>query len=402
VNGTDYAINLTDSREITISMKKVGKYTANATYLGDEKYLPNSSRTTFKVDKVDSAVTIEVENTVAGNDVVVKVTVPDDAAGNITVQIGNTTKVVKAHGGENTISIPGISEGTYDVVVTYSGDDHYDSKTVNTTIIVFKSVVVPENETTRGWNSPYDYQATFLDKDGNLLKNTEVQFIADGKTYTAVTDDQGIAYLTESKLGVGQHNIVAVNPVTGERVNAKVTIVQRLVENKDLEMDFADGSYYVVRAIGDDGNPVGPGEFVDIYINTVHYSCRTDKDGYARIKINLNPGTFPVSAEYKNTKVDNDLVVKQTLKLVKKTVKVKKGNKLVLKAKLKWSNGKAIKGKKITFKFKGKKYTGKTDSKGIAKVTIKKKVTKKLKKGKKYSYTATYITNTVKGKVKIK
>ena len=52
---------------------------------------------------------------------------------------------------------------------------------------------------------------------------------------------------------------------------------------------------------------------------------------------------------------------------------------------------------------KGKKYSAKTNKKGIAKVTIKKKsVLKKLKKGKKYSFTASYKTNNVKGKVKIK
>jgi invasion protein IalB len=44
----------------------------------------------------------------------------------------------------------------------------------------------------------------------------------------------------------------------------------------------------------------------------------------------------------------------------------------------------------------------KNNKKGIAKVTLKKKVTKKLKKGKKYKYSAKYITNMVKGKVKVK
>jgi invasion protein IalB len=84
-------------------------------------------------------------------------------------------------------------------------------------------------------------------------------------------------------------------------------------------------------------------------------------------------------------------------------VSVKKSaKKLVLKAKLKCTNGKPIKGKKIVFKFKGKKYTAKTNKKGIAKVKVKKKVVKKLKKGKKYKYTAKYLTNKVKGKVKVK
>ena len=91
------------------------------------------------------------------------------------------------------------------------------------------------------------------------------------------------------------------------------------------------------------------------------------------------------------------------MKLVKKTVTAKKGKKFTIKVKLKWSNGKAIKGKKIVVKFQGKKYSAKTNSKGIAKVTIKKSATKKLKKGKKYTYSATYNkTNTLKGKVKIK
>ena len=72
-----------------------------------------------------------------------------------------------------------------------------------------------------------------------------------------------------------------------------------------------------------------------------------------------------------------------------------------MKATLK--NGKkAVKKQKITFKFKGKKYTAKTNKKGVAKVTIKKKVIKKLKAGKKYAVKVTYLKNTVKGKVKVK
>jgi hypothetical protein len=168
-------------------------------------------------------------------------------------------------------------------------------------------------------------------------------------------------------------------------------------------MDFADGSSYKVKVIGDDGNPVGAGEFVAIKVNGITYAAKTNAKGYASLKLNLNPKSYTITAEYKNTKVSNKVKVKQTLKLVKKTVKVKKGKKIVLKAKLKWSNGKPIKGKKIVFKFKGKKYKAKTNKKGIAKVTIKKKsVLKKLKKGKKYSFTASYHKNKVKGKVKIK
>ena len=90
-------------------------------------------------------------------------------------------------------------------------------------------------------------------------------------------------------------------------------------------------------------------------------------------------------------------------KLTLKKAKIKKSAKKVkLVVNLGKVNKKYLSGKKIVFKFKGKKYTAKTNSKGVAKVTIKKSVLKKLKVGKKVTYTATYFKKTVKKTVKVK
>ena len=51
---------------------------------------------------------------------------------------------------------------------------------------------------------------------------------------------------------------------------------------------------------------------------------------------------------------------------------------------------KAYKNKKLTIKFKGKKYKVKTNKKGVAKFKITKKMLKKFKKGKKVKYTVIY------------
>jgi len=75
--------------------------------------------------------------------------------------------------------------------------------------------------------------------------------------------------------------------------------------------------------------------------------------------------------------------------------------KLILQATLK-INGKVAKGKRIIFKFKGKTYNAKTNKKGVAKVTIKKKVLRKLKAGKKVTYTAKYSKKPSKKTVKVK
>ena len=93
---------------------------------------------------------------------------------------------------------------------------------------------------------------------------------------------------------------------------------------------------------------------------------------------------------YKNTKI--------TLKSV--TVK-KSAKKLTLQATLKKGSS-PLKSKQVTFKFNGKTYKAKTNSKGIAKVTIKKNILKKLKVGKTITYLAKYSSFVAKKTAKVK
>lgn len=127
----------------------------------------------------------------------------------------------------------------------------------------------------------------------------------------------------------------------------------------------------------------------------------TNENGVASYIVNNAPKTYKIVATALGVSVTKKLTVMHLVTL--KTVKVKKSaKKLVLTATLKKVKGKYLKNKKITFKFKGKKYTAKTNKKGVAKVTIKKAVLKKLKVGKKVTYQATYLKDTVKKTVKVK
>ena len=83
------------------------------------------------------------------------------------------------------------------------------------------------------------------------------------------------------------------------------------------------------------------------------------------------------------------VTVKKSATQVTLTVKVTKGKKL-------------IKNKKVTFKFRGKTYTAKTNKKGIAKVIIKKKVLKKLKVATKYAVKISFLKTAIKTVVKLK
>ena len=112
------------------------------------------------------------------------------------------------------------------------------------------------------------------------------------------------------------------------------------------------------------------------------------------------PGTYKIKITALGKSVTKTITVKHLVIL--KTVAVKKSaKKLVLQASLGKVNGKYIEKKTVTFKFNGKTYKAKTNFKGVAKVTIKSNVLKKLKVGKKVSYQATYLKDTFKKTAKV-
>ena len=137
-------------------------------------------------------------------------------------------------------------------------------------------------------------------------------------------------------------------------------------------------------------------ENISVKIGSKTYSVKSDENGVFKIRFNIKPGTYTVTGKYLGNAFKAKITVKHLLSLSK--VKVKKSaKKIVLRAKL----AKKLKNKKIIFKFKGKKYIAKTNKKGVAKITFKSKVLKKLKVGKKVKYSATYLKDTVKKSVKV-
>ena len=272
--------------------------------------------------------------------------------------------------------------------------------TVSFSVLTDESIVT--EVVTRAYGSAYDYEALFTDKAGNPLVNTNVTFVADGKVYNVTTDEKGVARLPGGTLSPGNHTIVAVNPVTGQESYNTAVILPRVAETTDIVMDFNDGTVYSVRVLGDDGNPVGAGVEVTMIVHSKTYKVKTDANGYATLPIHLNPGEYILGVEYGGFKVSNSLVVKQTL-FAKKTQKIKKSKKKnKIKAQVKLSNGKPVKGVKLTMKLKGKNIKAKTNAKGVAKFKLPKKVVKKLKVGKKYKVSFTYLTNTITKKIKVK
>lgn len=372
-----------------------GKHIVNVTYSGDNRYESVSISLEINVFPIMTKIDVINKDIYYSNDFIAVLSDLNNrtiAGETLFVNInGENHTFVSDNTGRIYLNLK-LNEGIYTAIVYFKGYSSYCASNVTSQINVMSTIQA--NDMKRGYNSGVDFNATFFNRQGDLLSDAKVTFIINGIEYNATTDNKGVTVLN-AKLSVGTYEISIINPSTGENITRESIIVKRITNNNDLTMDYLDGSYFKVRIIGDDGGYVGAGEIVAFKIGSRSATARTNANGYASVKITDVPKKYTVKTTYKGYTVSNKLVVKQVLKA--KNVSKKKAKSYKFSATLKTSKGKAISGKKITFKIKGKKYTAKTNKKGVATITIK----LKLKVGK-YTITSTYSKTSIKNKLTIK
>ncbi len=318
--------------------------------------------------------------------------------GDIEVEINDKKVTPSINDGKATINIPkDLNTGNNQVIIRYK-DTEGNNRSVSKFVFVKDNVDLNVNVGSATVTTDLIIKVSLSNKlaPGNVtVKLNNVEKTADIEC--------GVATFNFGKLPYGNYNAVVtfngndrIAPAT-KNVTAKVTYDQ-VIKANNYNAFYNEGKYSVT-VYGFD-KKVAVETPVTFKINGKFFKkVKTNNKGVASIKITQIPKTYKITTDALGKSVTKTLKVKQVLTL--KAVKVKKSaKKLVLTATLK--SKKAIKGKVITFKFNGKTFKAKTNKKGIAKVTIKKSVLKKLKVGKKITYQATYIKDTVKKSVKVK
>ena len=331
--------------------------------------------------------------------IIINILLNPEVTGKINVSYNNQTYLLDIIDGKAALNIS--TAGEYVLNVSYSGNQRFHSKW---SMISFNLSKIKLNNSdinifmhSNGLNGKIEVNLA-ADSMGKLI------VLIDGNKFLESDDLRSIIELP--KLSSGLHTI-SVNyggdskycPLTVTKT-VNIDYIPKISGNRDLTMDYGSSAIYKVRVYGTNGNIV-IGEFIIFKINGKSFKVKTDKNGFASLKITEIPKNYVITVEYGKIKVSNKITVKQILKA--NNIKIKKSSKkLTLKATLKSSKGKAIKNKKITFKFNGKTYKAKTNSKGIAKVVLKKSIIKKLKVNKKYQLKIVYVKDVIKKIVSVK
>ncbi len=386
----------------TVEGLGVGEHNVRVVYSGDANYSANETSATFNV----FTIALESYDLDYDENVAVVAVLPDGAEGMLGIEVDGIDPVsAQVVNGSAAFELSGLKPGNYTLHMTYQGtpiDLHAD---VDVTVIPKITNVDDLNTVDNAIGIDLPSDAT-----GSLTVTV------DGNTTIVVPVENGTAKCSIENLTAGDHEITVAyegnypsysstqtvsvakgTPQTSVDAPSSITAGQSVSVPINLPSDATgvvlvdvDGKKYYADVIDGVANVNVAGLSAGDKVLAYRY---LGDDKYAEIS---GSATLKVVAP----KVAPKVADKISLALKKVTVK-KSAKKLVIKATLK-INGKAVKGKKVTFKFKGKKYTAKTNAKGIAKITVKKAVLKKLKVGKKVKYTATYGKKTAKKTVKVK
>ena len=362
IGGKTVTVPVKDGKAvITTADIPVGQYDAKITYSGDDKY--NAKDVSAKVSIVESLIIApDVVKYFKGPERFV-VSVIDTAGrpvsgAKVVISInGKPYEKTTDDEGKASIGLNLIS-GVYKVTSVYGDDEVNSTVTVKPTVVADNVVKMYRNGT--------QYYATFTDSNGNLLKNTKVNFNINGVFYERVTNESGVARMNIN-LNPNKYILTATNPVTGEMCSSNITVLPTIVENHDLTKYYKNDSCYTLKILDDQGNPAA-GVTVKLNINGVFYERVTNESGYINFKINLIPGTYTVTAEYKGLKASNTVKVLPVLTAKDISMRYHDGTKF--EAKLVDGQGKPFANPAITFNINGVFYNKNTDANGIARLNI--------------------------------
>ncbi|MBO5151378.1 MAG: Ig-like domain repeat protein [Methanobrevibacter sp.] len=365
VNGTEYAVNISGSEAIcTLTDLDVGPYSVNASYGGDANHMKSESNSvSFKIDEI--IIDVDAQDltkyykgserfvvTVKENDVPL-------ANRNVSIIINGKTYIrTTDNNGVASMAI-NLDSGKYDATVEYDGIKAYSTVTVNPTIVAKDFTKIFRNNT--------QYYGEFRNSDGSLLRNTDVKFNINGVFYTRTTNDQGVAKMNIN-LNPGSYILTATNPTNGEMQSVTITVLSSIVENYDLTKYYKNDSQYRIRLLDSQGNPVGAGVSVEFNINGVFYTRTSDAQGYVKMNINLNPGTYIITANYNGLMASNTIKVLPIIKAEDLVMSYRDGSKF--EATLLDGQGKPYANQNMTFNINGVFYTRPTDDNGIARLNI--------------------------------
>jgi hypothetical protein len=262
IAGDTYIKELSGSKaNFTISGLIARDYHVSAYYLGDTYYDLSNSTANFTVNKKITSVNASAKDTIVGNSTTIYVNVTDGATGFVLIDVNGTKYYSNLTNSKTNVTIPNLEVGSYDVIVTYLGDDNYHSNETKTSFTVSK--VTPEIKI----SLPYGHEYGFGDDVIiHLTGPKDVTGVVLVKVVTKEGHDQYTAYINN---GTGDLTIIKPD-VDVYNVSAVYQENHKYFSNKSNNLTFSVYATAGLIDVNTHNIDVGENETIDVILSGNH------------------------------------------------------------------------------------------------------------------------------------
>lgn len=372
ISGKKYIVNVVNALAVfeIPEMLDAGKYHAEVSYLGSEKYNAADGTADFTVAKKEITMNVTIDKDY--RDITVNVNLSEKLDGNLTVLVNNTPYTLSYTNGTGSLIFKNLTYGNYTINAVFT-KDNYQTVNVseNVEINSIKTVLEAEN-VVMYYKDGTRFAVVLRDIYGNPLANMNVTISINGRDYVKQSDENGTASLG---LNLESKNYTVVTAFGGNskyfgtRSNNTVSILSTLI-SKDIVKYYRNGTQFYATVLDFKGNPLA-NTTVMFNINGVFYNKTTDENGTAKLNIWLRPGKYIITIFNLVTgeQAGNNVTVLSKIVENYDLVKYYK-NASKFSVKILDSQGYPVEGTIVTFNINGVFYYKETDSNGIASLAI--------------------------------
>lgn len=372
ISGKKYIVNVVNALAVfeIPEVLDAGKYHAEVSYLGSEKYNAADGTADFTVAKKEITMNVTIDKDY--RDITVNVNLSEKLDGNLTVLVNNTPYTLSYTNGTGSLIFKNLTYGNYTINAVFT-KDNYQTVNVseNVEINSIKTVLEAEN-VVMYYKDGTRFAVVLRDIYGNPLANMNVTISINGRDYVKQSDENGTASLglnLESKNYTVVTTFGGNSKYFGTRSNNTVSILSTLI-SKDIVKYYRNGTQFYATVLDFKGNPLA-NTTVMFNINGVFYNKTTDENGTAKLNIWLRPGKYIITIFNLVTgeQAGNNVTVLSKIVENYDLVKYYK-NASKFSVKILDSQGYPVEGTIVTFNINGVFYYKETDSNGIASLAI--------------------------------
>ncbi|WP_407420953.1 C69 family dipeptidase [Methanobrevibacter sp.] len=267
-----------------------------------------------------------------------------------------------------------LPNGKYPITVRFMGDDDFGRITKQATIFVnsTKAVDLKAPKIEMYYKNGTKFLVS-LTSNGTAIANETVIININGVNNTRKTNENGTISMSIN-LDCGEYPIVVYykgNDIYDPaKVNSKVTVLST-VNASDVTKIYRNATQYYATFLDGEGNPLTNGTAV-FNINGVMYERKINENGTAKLNINLEQGTYIITAAHPTNGEmhSNTITVLPKITENKDLIKYYRNASQYIVKVLDDEGNPVGAGETVTFNINGVMYERKTNATGHAKLNI--------------------------------